>query len=582
MYGIDKTLKARPAKAKRLHPDFIPVFKKKSWFPKLISVVAITLISAGALVNSAIMAPVAMAQDTVIASDSNTVESSAEVDSSAEVFDDDLEDRTFFTEEPTEVTSDDSAGEAGPENAPDDFDYTENAFPDLAGMESDAFAPYQLYIPAVQGAAQADAQSAAVDGVRTYYVDCSQGKDSHDGLSKDSAWKSIRQANKADLKPGDSLLFKRGCSWKGTLVANWHGTSTQRILIGVYGTGSLPKIQDGYTSDVRITGSFQIIQGIHATLSTPPDPDPKCNNQPRGWKAGFAFGPGSSYNIVRASQATRLTIGVYFDPGSDHNKLWNSNITDNNVLAEMTKHSGHGATGVSLHGNYNEVARNYFANNRALCSFDGVLESISIELYTASNSNIHHNTVYNDRVFIEMGSSKNWISENNTVAYNLQSTDYASSKLGARFLVTRGYGHKFGPILETKMFNNVVYLTGKKSKGVTCEKCGTNILTARNNIIWANDEPFSCDKVFVESNNIYWGNSGHINLHWYGFSKNPSSFIADPQFVNPDKKDFRVKNSSPALHRGSKVPLLDGYKWDLAHNIIPDSATVDIGVFEVE
>jgi hypothetical protein len=390
----------------------------------------------------------------------------------------------------------------------------------------------------------------------------------------------LSRANKATLQPGYWLLFKRGCSWTGPLQAKWQGTAAQPIVIGAYGVGALPKIQNGYSSNVRITGKYQIIQDIHTTLSVAPNPDPNCQNQPRGWKTGFSFEGSSSYNTVRSAMATRLTLGVFFAPNSHHNKLLNSTITDNNVLQTLTSTSAHGATGVSLHGNYNEIAHNYFANNSSICTYNGTSESISIELYTASNSNIHHNTAYNDRVFIELGSTSTFQSSNNTLAYNLYVSGYANSTMGARFVVTRGYGHKFGPVLGTNVLNNVVYLTGVGSKGVTCQMCGNDILTVRNNILWANNEPFSSDKSFVESNNIFWSNDGKPSLQWRGLTKSPTSSITNPQFVDPGAKNFRLKSTSSAINHGSIAVVNAGYITDLAGQQVPTAGVVDIGGYE--
>src|SRR5688500_17654230 len=70
-----------------------------------------------------------------------------------------------------------------------------------------------------------------------YYVDCAGGNDGDSGTAPDEAWQSLARANNASLNPGDSLLFKRGCSWMGTLKADWQGTAEQRITIGAYGNG---------------------------------------------------------------------------------------------------------------------------------------------------------------------------------------------------------------------------------------------------------------------------------------------------------------------------------------------------------
>ena len=55
-------------------------------------------------------------------------------------------------------------------------------------------------------------------------------------------------------------------------------------------------------------------------------------------------------------------------------------------------------------------------------------------------------------------------------------------------------------------------VTGSGSKGISCQKCDNGILTVRNNILWANDEPFSTDNRFIESHNVYWSNDQQPGL----------------------------------------------------------------------
>ncbi len=49
----------------------------------------------------------------------------------------------------------------------------------------------------------------------SYYFDSQNGKDSHDGLSKNAAWSSHSKVETLDLQPGDTVYFKRGSGWKG-------------------------------------------------------------------------------------------------------------------------------------------------------------------------------------------------------------------------------------------------------------------------------------------------------------------------------------------------------------------------------
>ena len=74
-----------------------------------------------------------------------------------------------------------------------------------------------------------------------YYVSARSGKDSNDGLSPRSAWQTIAHVNSAPLKPGDSVLFKRGEVWRGQLRPI-SGDATGQVTYGAYGEGAKPRI----------------------------------------------------------------------------------------------------------------------------------------------------------------------------------------------------------------------------------------------------------------------------------------------------------------------------------------------------
>lgn len=72
----------------------------------------------------------------------------------------------------------------------------------------------------------------------TYYVS-DQGSDEADGLSPDRAWQTLAQVNKAPLQPGDTVLFRRGGCWRGSLRPH-SGAEGQPLTYGAYGTGPKP------------------------------------------------------------------------------------------------------------------------------------------------------------------------------------------------------------------------------------------------------------------------------------------------------------------------------------------------------
>lgn len=87
-------------------------------------------------------------------------------------------------------------------------------------------------------------------GATNYYVK-NGGNDGAAGTSDATAWETITKVNTfwsaGTFAPGDSILFKRGDSWYGTIVVAEPGTSGNPIVIGAYGTGEKPVIT-GFTT----------------------------------------------------------------------------------------------------------------------------------------------------------------------------------------------------------------------------------------------------------------------------------------------------------------------------------------------
>lgn len=83
-----------------------------------------------------------------------------------------------------------------------------------------------------------------------YYIK-NGGDDQAAGTSDEAAWATISKVNSfwaaGTFAPGDSILFKRGDSWYGTIVVAEPGTSGNPIVIGAYGTGEKPVIT-GFTT----------------------------------------------------------------------------------------------------------------------------------------------------------------------------------------------------------------------------------------------------------------------------------------------------------------------------------------------
>jgi hypothetical protein len=77
----------------------------------------------------------------------------------------------------------------------------------------------------------------------TYFVK-NGGNDNNSGLSDALAWATVHKVNGFSFKAGDSILFKRGNTWRETLSISQSGSAGGRITYGAYGKGEKP-IFDG-------------------------------------------------------------------------------------------------------------------------------------------------------------------------------------------------------------------------------------------------------------------------------------------------------------------------------------------------
>lgn len=401
----------------------------------------------------------------------------------------------------------------------------------------------------------------------TYHVDCAAGSDSASGTSPSSAWRSLGRANQASLRPGDRLLLKRGCTWTGPLVARWAGTSSTPILIGAYGSGDLPKIQNAH-ENVRITGDHLVIEDLW-TRSDVPARDSGCENQPMGWRVGFRFMPESSYVTVRDSRADEQYIGILIEDGAHHHRVLSNTLRDNR-MKDADPDSDAGAVGISLMGDDNEVAYNRISGSDA-CSRQHGRDGAAIEVYGGARNRIHHNTAWENHNFTELGKVG---SADNTYAYNR----ITSTLTRANFVVTRGSSDRYGPVYRTKMFHNTVHLSGSESYAIQCYGgCSSSIFTFRDNIVVAQDRVGFADHGFDEGGNVYWRPGGSPKVY---FPISSTSVKADPRFVSLGGGDLHLASGSPAIDRASRTALSLGFGKDLDGVTVPQGAAPDAGAYE--
>ncbi len=85
-----------------------------------------------------------------------------------------------------------------------------------------------------------------------YYVDGTYGCDDFDGLSRQTAFRTVGRVNKIILQGGDAVKFKAGCSYNGTLKP-YRDKSDGLVEITRYGVGEKPVIIGDEEAAVDIT-----------------------------------------------------------------------------------------------------------------------------------------------------------------------------------------------------------------------------------------------------------------------------------------------------------------------------------------
>ena len=91
----------------------------------------------------------------------------------------------------------------------------------------------------------------------TAYFLSNDGNDSSDGLTPESAWKTLGRLNAAALTAGDGVFFRRGDIFRGSIV------TVSGVSYGAYGTGEKPRIY-AYEKNLGDAELWEEVDSEHA------------------------------------------------------------------------------------------------------------------------------------------------------------------------------------------------------------------------------------------------------------------------------------------------------------------------------
>ncbi len=99
----------------------------------------------------------------------------------------------------------------------------------------------------------------------TFYIDSSKGSDYNIGTSETKPLKSLKKLSKRYFQPGDKILLKSGCTFKGTFIFKGNGSAAAPVTIGTYGGTSQAKISASEGNALSVKMQYVTVENLEIT-----------------------------------------------------------------------------------------------------------------------------------------------------------------------------------------------------------------------------------------------------------------------------------------------------------------------------
>ncbi len=427
-----------------------------------------------------------------------------------------------------------------------------------------------------------------------YYIDSEDGNDTNAGFSEDSAWKSLSKIDEIALLPGDTIKFKRGSRFHGTLYISDSGEDNKYIVLTSYSDSNdqaplftntvFNSGENQYGNCIRLQGDYIIVENLYfehtvAELSG-------NLGFPLMWELGAIYiDKTASHCIVRNNEIFDCGVGI--KSYGAHALITNNYIHDcNRILKEWSW----GPLAIWLGGDYQEVSYNTVINYSAVDpriswgpnsygggGADGGVIEIDDGREPKSNIEIHHNYTRDNQGFIEV----TWTDLVQNPPYTDFSIHHNVSDDYQQFIALwSGSGCRIENNTVIRRKKNVCdwgvfNLTQYNGKNYV----RNNLVIVENDIVifpGGSQQTSSANSII--SNNLFFAASGELNIGTEGPGAN--SINSDPLLINYQNaqgpEDFNLSASSPAVNSGLNL----GFNLDFNDSAIPNDGLPDIGAFE--
>ena len=421
---------------------------------------------------------------------------------------------------------------------------------------------------------------------RVFYVSSSYTGSVSNG-SFSNPWNSLSDVQNAitSILPGDSILFKRGDKFNGSLAISVSGTSTNKIVFASYGSGADPlfwgtgnKLPNLFSVGNQ---SYIVFYGLKICDTTISSTDRTIVSR---IQTAFGFDAGSSNNIIRKCTLDRVGIGAFFAKNSSYNMMDSCDIGNLRMVINDNTNSNndYGANPTVISGYNNTITHNFFHDCWAN-SYDYGYDGGAVEFYGsgANNNFIAYNTFYDCNNAVENGSGNGGTILNNTFAYNKfinnggvyyinNSGTYAVAVSNMAF-----YNNVFIQTTPSRVGTNTLGAMSSSSsnQGIVIFKNNIFYVTTGTDVVRANQ--WNSGQL-VHQNNIYnLSNGSVINL-----TLSSSEFLVTDNIwtntnnPNPLYWNYTPIDNSLAINFGQNL----GYDLDYVGNLIlglPDAGVIE-------
>ena len=401
----------------------------------------------------------------------------------------------------------------------------------------------------------------------TYYVDSVSGVDSNSGTSLNAPWKTLGKVNGRSFASGDTVSFKRGSSFSGTILT----LQSAGVTLNAYGSGAKPLFKNpGGLKVLEISAGGVTVDGLAFNDTTT-----------FSSFGGVEYENSGAVRIAQGADSVTVKNSEFYGVGLGIKSYGNfTNISGNYFhdlkIAYRDSSQSYGAVGISLNNSNAEVAYNTFFNCRSTDSpygADGGV--IEIEGFSNPKNNIyiHHNTSRNSQGFLEVTETS---SSDVTLAYNL-SDDYQHFLAFDTTTRPNNYKVEHNTVIRTRSDQAITVFATLYYREVAASP-SSSWLSVTNNIFYT-----PAAKVFRGTYSYSDFNYPHSNNLFYDGSSDPTGYglgsgdlNANPLFVS--SSDFHLSGASPAINAGLNL----GYTFDLDGNSVPYGGAPDMGAYEYQ